>query len=77
MVAKQLAELDIGVIVCPSAAISMTQHSEKQAPIHNSIAPVKLLLDHGVKIGLGVDNIEDVFMPLCDGDLDFELRTLA
>lgn len=77
MVAKQLADLDIGVIVCPSAAISMTQHSEKQAPIHNSIAPVKLLLENGVKIGLGVDNIEDVFMPLCDGDLEFELRTLA
>ena len=76
-IAKRLKELDIGVIVCPSAAISMTQHSEYNAPIHNSIAPVKLLLNNGVKVGLGVDNVEDIFMPFCDGDLQFELRLLA
>ena len=76
-IAKRLKELDIGVIVCPSAAISMTQHYESTAPIHNSIAPVKLLLEEGVNIGLGVDNVEDIFMPFCDGDLKFELRLLA
>ena len=76
-IAKRLKELDIGVIVCPSAAISMTQHNEYNVPIHNSIAPVKLLLKNGVKVGLGVDNVEDIFMPFCDGDLEFELRLLA
>lgn len=76
-IAKRLKKLDIGVIVCPSAAISMTQHYESTAPIHNSIAPVKLLLEEGVNIGLGVDNVEDIFMPFCDGDLKFELRLLA
>ena len=76
-IAKRLYNLDIGVIVCPSAAISMTQHSEYEAPIHNSIAPVSILLKEGVNIGLGVDNVEDIFMPFCDGDLIFELRLLA
>ena len=76
-IAKRLAKLDIGVIVCPSAAISMTQHNEYNSPIHNSIAPVKVLLDNNVNIGLGVDNIEDIFVPFCDGDLEFELRLLA
>ena len=76
-VAIRLSELDVGVIVCPSAAISMTQHSEYSAPIHNSIAPVKVLLDAGVDIGLGIDNINDLFMPLCNGDMTFELRLLA
>ena len=75
--AKRLRELDVGIIVCPSAAISMTQHSEFSSPIHNSIAPVKILLDEGVNIGLGVDNVEDIFMPFCDGDFLFELRLLA
>lgn len=76
-VAKMLKDLDVGVIVCPSAAISMTQHSEYAAPIHNSIAPVFILLDEGVNVGLGVDNINDLFMPFCNGDLKFELRMLA
>lgn len=76
-IAKRLADLNIGVIVCPSAAISMTQHNEYNSPIHNSIAPVKVLLENNVNIGLGIDNIEDIFVPFCDGDLEFELRLLA
>ena len=76
-IAKRLKDLDIGVIICPSAAISMVQHGEYNAPIHNSIGPVKLLKEEGVNVGLGVDNVEDIFMPFCDGDLKFELRLLA
>ena len=76
-IAKRLSKLDIGVIVCPSAAISMTQHNEFNSPIHNSIAPVKVLLENDVNVALGIDNIEDIFVPFCDGDLEFELRLLA
>ena len=76
-IAKRLNNLDIGVIICPSAAISMTQHAEYSAPLHNSIAPVKILTDNNVNVALGIDNIEDIFMPFCDGDLEFELRLLA
>ena len=25
----------------------------------------------------GIDNIEDIFMPFCDGNFEFELRLLA
>jgi cytosine deaminase len=76
-IAKRLHDLNIGVIICPSAAISMTQHTEYDAPIHNSIAPVKVLIDNNVNVALGIDNIEDIFMPFCDGNLEFELRLLA
>ena len=76
-IAQRLALLDVGVIICPSAAISMKQSPEIYAPIHNSIAPLKILLDAGVDVGLGIDNINDIFMPYCDGDLTFELRLLA
>ena len=74
---ERLAKLRVGVIVCPSAAISMTQDAEYTAPIHNSIAPVRILHEAGVNVGLGVDNINDLFMPFCDGNLEFELRLLA
>lgn len=76
-IARRLSQLNIGVIVCPSAAISMTQHSEYTSPIHNSIAPVKILTDNNVSVALGIDNVEDIFMPFCDGNLLFELRLLA
>tara|TARA_B100000927_G_C16454312_1_gene465179 strand:+ start:776 stop:1735 length:960 start_codon:yes stop_codon:yes gene_type:complete len=66
----------VGVIVCPSAAISMKQHSDQYAPIHNSIAPVMELVESGVEVMLGVDNIADLFMPLVDGDLWFECRLM-
>ena len=77
IIARRMHDLDIGVIICPSAAISMTQHTDYSAPIHNSIGPVKLFLEEGVNVGLGVDNVEDIFMPFCDGNLTFELRLLA
>lgn len=76
-ICKRLKKLDIGVIVCPSAAISMTQHKEFISPIHNSIAPVNMMLKENVNVALGIDNIEDLFMPFCDGDFLFELRLLA
>ena len=76
-ITERLRELDIGVVICPSAAISMTQETNIDAPIHNSIAPVKMFIDNGVNVALGIDNIQDLFMPFCDGNLEFELRLLA
>ena len=74
--AKRMKTLGVDVIVCPSAAISMKQINSAYAPVHNSIAPVEILLNEGVNVKLGIDNIEDLFMPLVDGDLWFETRLL-
>ena len=74
--AKRMANNNVSVIVCPSAAISMKQDRRYIAPIHNSIAPIEILLNEGVDVKLGIDNIEDLFMPLVDGDLWFETRLL-
>jgi hypothetical protein len=54
----------------------MRQLSDYKAPIHNSIAPVSELLEAGVGVSLGVDNIYDLFMPVVDGDMWFECRML-
>ena len=74
-IANELYNNDIGVIVCPSAALSMIPQPY-QAPVHNSIAPLKLLIDSGVQVGLGIDNINDLFMPLVDANMWFECRLL-
>ncbi len=69
----RVKDAGVSVIVCPSAALSMKQLDAK-APLHNSIAPVPKLLDKGIPVFLGVDNISDLFMPLVDGDMWFEAR---
>jgi cytosine/adenosine deaminase-related metal-dependent hydrolase len=74
-VATAFRDLGISVTVCPAAALSMKQ-LDKHATLHNSIAPVVRLLERGVKVRLGVDNIADLFMPLTDGDMWFECRLL-
>ena len=81
-IAKRLREQDVGVILCPSAALSMKPVTNEKppheiyAPVHNSIAPLQVLLQHGVELAMGIDNISDLFMPLVDGDMWFECRLL-
>jgi len=72
---RLVKEAQMGIIICPSAAISMKQ-LDKVAPLHNSIAPIVKLIEHEIPIYLGVDNIHDLFMPLVDGDMWFECRLM-
>ncbi len=64
------------VVCCPSAALSMRQ-LPKESSLHNSIVPVPELIAEGIPVGLGVDNVADIYQPLIDGDLYTELRILA
>ncbi len=73
---KEMAELGIAILVCPSAAISMRQLDQFNAPVHNSIANVPEMLEAGVLVGLGIDNIADFYEPFVDGDMWTELRLL-
>lgn len=74
-VIKLIKDAGIGIIICPSAALSM-KHPDKMVPSHNSIAPFEKLLSAGVKIRFGPDNIADIFQPFVDGDMWFEMRIL-
>ncbi len=73
---KEMAKLGIAVLVCPSAVISMRQLDQFLAPVHNSIANVPEMLEAGVLVGLGVDNIADFYEPFVDGDMWVELRLM-
>ncbi len=72
-VAQIMKEADMSVIVCPRAMIDNQQPRHKTGPIHNSIAPVPHLLEAGLNVCLGVDNVHDYFCPFIDGDLFTEL----
>jgi len=72
-----LSELRIGVITCPSAAISMRQYRAFRSPTFNSIARVLELLAGGVQVRIGSDNICDITSPMGTADLMDELFVLA
>jgi len=72
---EKMREADLGVIICPSAALSMKQ-LPMMAPLHNSIAPFPKLREAGIRCYLGVDNIHDLFMPFVDGDIWTEARMM-
>lgn len=72
-VIKLIKEADMSVIVCPRSMIDGVQMRDKMAPVHNSIAPVPQLIEAGVNVALGADNVHDYFCPFIDGDLFTEL----
>lgn len=74
---RKIVATKTNVTVCPTAAISMKQHKDKMAPLHNSIAQVDEMLAVGINVSLGTDNISDIFVPECNGDLFEEVQMLA
>jgi cytosine/creatinine deaminase len=75
-VIKLIKEADMSVIVCPRAMLDGVQMRDKMAPVHNSIAPVPQLVEAGVNVCLGVDNVADYFCPFIDGNVFDELLFL-
>jgi len=76
--ARRMVERDVSLICCPRAAVSMHQDKLLNVPTHNSIAPVWDFVLSGVKVkGLGVDNLDDIFVPASDSDIYKEAEYLA
>lgn len=72
---KELKELDITVIACPSAWID-SRRTETLVPSHNSVTPLDEMIPAGVTVALGTDDIADIYKPFSDGDMWTELRIL-
>lgn len=60
---RNMKLLNIGVIICPHAALSMRQIRSHEVPMHNSIARGLELLASGIDVRFGTDNIVDILMP--------------
>lgn len=73
----ELSDLGIGVITCPSGAMSMRQLRTETSPTFNSIARVLELLVAGVYVRMGSDNICDITSPMGTPDLMDEVFVLA
>ena len=75
--ADALAEHRIGVIACPSAALGMRMLRPLAAPTGNCIPRVLELMDRGVRVRLGSDNIADLCSPSTGADLAEEVFVLS
>jgi len=72
---KMCSDADLSFITCPSAWIDHPRR-EDLVPSHNATTPVDELLEWGLTVAIGSDNIHDVYKPYCDGSMMFELRLL-
>lgn len=74
---RLLLKYNIGVIICPRAAVSMREMRSENAPIHNGIARVIEILRAGIPMMFGTDNVNDIFVPSGDGLILTEIDLLA
>lgn len=72
---RRMKDVDLMVICCPTAWID-SRRSEEKTVTHNSIAPVEELIASHITVGIGTDNIADIYKPFTDGDMWTELRFL-
>lgn len=72
---KLLKKAKISVVSCPTAWIDSLR-SEDKTVSHNSITPVDELVKFGINVGIGTDNIADIYKPFTNGDMWTELRFL-
>lgn len=74
---KNMVTANIGVICCPSAALSMRQLRNVYSPTHNSIARVLEFLAAGIPVRVSSDNINDITSPASTADLMDEMFVLC
>jgi cytosine/adenosine deaminase-related metal-dependent hydrolase len=72
-----MLELGIGVVSCPSAALGMRQLRALSSPTDNSIPRILELLEAGVHVRLGSDNVADICSPSTTADLLDEVFVLS
>lgn len=72
---KICKDAGLSFISCPTAWIDH-RRTETLSPTHNAVTPVDELIEHGLTVAIGSDNICDVYKPFSDGDMMVELRVL-
>ena len=73
---ERMVETQTSVIACPTAWLD-SKRSEVIVPFHNSTTPVDEMIEYGVCVGVGTDNISDLMVPLSTGDMYREIELLA
>lgn len=72
---KLMKKANLMMITCPLGMLE-SNPSEDLVPSRNAMLPVDELAPAGITVGLGTDNICDIYVPLANGDMWEELSTL-
>jgi len=68
-------DANLSFVTCPTAWIDH-RRSDKMSVDHNAITPVEELVENGLLVAIGSDNIHDIYKPYCDGNMLTELRVM-
>lgn len=77
LLCEGLQKYNVGVIVCPSAGISMKINRAESVPNHNCIARMWDFALREIPVFLGTDNINDVFVPSSSPDIFDEIKEVT
>jgi cytosine/adenosine deaminase-related metal-dependent hydrolase len=72
---KLMKKAGMMYISCPVSWLN-SRRSEELTPTHNPITPVDEMLPHDLVVGIGSDNIADIWMPFNNADMWLDLRVL-
>lgn len=72
---KLMKKANLMMVACPISWLN-SRRSEVLTPTHNPTTPVDELIPSGITVGIGTDNIADLFMPYNDGNLWNDLRVM-
>jgi len=70
-----MKEAQLMFVSCPVSWLN-ERRSEELSPIHNPITPVDEMYHFGIPVGMGSDNIADIWMPFNEADMWLDLRVL-
>lgn len=72
---KLMKKANLMMTACPISWLN-SRRSEVLTPTHNPTTPADELVASGITVGIGTDNIADLFMPYNDGIIWNDLRAL-
>lgn len=72
---KQMKKSDVMMVACPIGWID-TRRNETLVVSHNALTPIDEMVSGGITVGIGTDNIIDIYKPFVTGDMWDELHVL-
>lgn len=72
---KLMRKAGVMMIACPISWLN-SRRTEELTPTHNPTTPVDEMIQEGIIVGIGTDNIADLFMPYNDGNIWNDLRVM-
>lgn len=70
-----MKKAELMMVTCARGMLE-SNPTEDLVPSRNAMLPVDELVPAGITVGMGVDNIADIYVPFSDGDMWAELSTM-